>query len=53
MISMARFNRLQGSLEKAGHSYSEGLVFESKYSYDDGYAFAKTAYYHKLQPQAR
>ena len=29
------------ALKKAGHSYSEGLVFESKYSYDDGYALAE------------
>lgn len=29
------------TLKKAGITYSEGLVFESKYSYDDGYALAE------------
>ena len=29
------------SLKEAGVNYSEGLVFESKYRYDDGYALAE------------
>ena len=29
------------ALKKAGISYSEGLVFESKYTYEDGYALAE------------
>ena len=29
------------ALKEAGVNYSEGLVFESKYSYDDGYALAE------------
>ena len=42
MILMVRFAWLvTRCLKEAGINYSEGLVFESKYRYDDGYALAE------------